>query len=853
MQKYSTSFWISLLVVTAYLFGVSAQAGVIYVKPTGSGAWSGQTTYNDIAAAVSAASPGDEIWIAAGEYTIDSSVELQYKIYGGFAGTESAVTDRAKVPGGKAWEFANVTTLKLGGNIQMFTGKVNVEGCLDGLTLDGDGKTGRALNAATNTTAYKITVSHCIAKNFNSGTDGGAFNVRGGSVVIAYCQITGNIANKGGAGYFDKNVSIHHCEITNNSVPTDQSSYQGSTSGGGGGLLLAPSADVKVYNCYIAGNTASFGGGVFLRTDTKMYNCIIVNNTSSASGSGVCFDGRDANGGKVYNCIIANNISNAVGGAGICFTSTSTGAKKANLINTILYNNTDNASTVVNLGSYVSNGSVAPVINNNIYDADYADPLMGSDNIAETDPTQLFTALASGDYTPPASGFAGLDKGKADGLSFAGNQDYAGNARVQGQGIDIGAYEQVSLMRQLTVNINDQIESSTLQSQEFDVAVGVSGIYSFTLKSGAHSPLVFLAGTKLGVTESGGAYSYTLPGITENATVQIAAFAANVLPVSEDTYQRRNGEISGHYADNTSLGSRGETSGYAMIPLLNFVPTVSQKAAGYNKATLKLVPKETFTIDYTVRQFPSGQFANINVVGAGDYNELMKAPAVGSTQTIVNTANAPSLFDVTDNYVLNAMPAEITLSLIKASNGTTHSFYSLENGNIDYIPVLLFENTSYEITVNATNVTIVSPTLSGGKFTTTGLSQDITFTVEDGYENPVVKVDDVDYTLGAPVNDVYTLSLTGILSNKNVVITASPKSGSSLTDKDADKVSVRYVDGRLLIENAKVGSRIQLSNLAGICLWEQTVSSSSAILDCPLKAGVYLLKTGETTQKILVK
>lgn len=867
MKKYSTSFLISLLVVTAYLFGVSAQAGVIYVKPTGSGAWSGQTTYNDIAAAVSAASPGDEIWIAAGTYELSAGITVDkvLSLYGGFAGTETSIDDRAKVAGGEAWEFQNPTVLKatVGMTILKTTG-TGVTVTLDGITFDGDNISGtRGIDAQAVTLTNIV---RCIVRNNNinaagvgiygknkitvdsslvednvststSGKWGGAIAVLAANSSVKNSLIQNNSAKVNGGGIGIDNVGgivISNCRIIGNTTIVN-----------GGGIVGYKLSDV--HNCWIEGNTALRGGGIYCRnyagTDA-VYNNIIVGNTATATGlnagAGICGQETSDKYVKFYNNIVAGNI----GGSGLY----SAGYSK--IVNNLIYENKTADGTLLNVVLGADNGSFA----NNIYDGDNANIAVAPSNcIIETVSGKLFTNFASGDYTPPASGFAGLDNGKADGLSFADNQDYAGNARVQGQGIDIGAYEQVSLMRQLTVNINDQIDSSTLQSQEFDVAVGVSGTYSFTLKPGAHSPLVFLAGTKLGVTESGGAYSYTLPGITENATVQIAAFAANVLPVSEDTYQRRNGEISGHYASNTSLGSRGETSGYAMIPLLNFVPTASQKAAGYNKATLKLVPRETFTIDYTVRQFPSGQFANINVVGAGDYNELMKAPAVGSTQTIVNTANAPSLFDVTDNYVLNAMPAEITLSLIKASNGTTHSFYSLENGNIDYIPVLVFENTSYEITVNATNVTIVSPTLSDGKFTTTGLSQDITFTVEDGYENSVVKVDDVDYTLGAPVNDVYTLSLTGILSNKNVVITASPKPGSSLTDKDADKVSVRYVDGRLLVENAKVGSRIQLSNLAGICLWEQTVSSSSAILDCPLKAGVYLLKTGETTQKILVK
>lgn len=213
---------------------------------------------------------------------------------------------------------------------------------------------------------------------------------------------------------------------------------------------------------------------------------------------------------------------------------------------------------------------------------------------------------------------------------------------------------------------------------------------TFTLEAGAHSPYVIVNAKVVAVVENSGVYS--IPGfrVTDATTISISAFDANVLPVSEDTQQRRGGLISGNYANQTFLESRGETSGWAIIPLLKFVPTETIKNAGYNTVSLRLVPVASATnLSYTVRQFPT-EFAGISVAGINDYTTLMEAPAVGAVdQPVEFTANQPLELNVTDNYILN-FPGEIILSLVKGSNGTVHQLYSLENGNSVYVPALVF-------------------------------------------------------------------------------------------------------------------------------------------------------------------
>ena len=96
-----------------------AQHGVIYVKPgaTGTGAsWSDALGNIQEAITTAKADPAarKDVWVAAGEFEISTAISLldSVNVYGSFAGTESAVSERAKVAAGKAWEFSNPTTLK---------------------------------------------------------------------------------------------------------------------------------------------------------------------------------------------------------------------------------------------------------------------------------------------------------------------------------------------------------------------------------------------------------------------------------------------------------------------------------------------------------------------------------------------------------------------------------------------------------------------------------------------------------------------------------------------------------------------------------------------------------------------
>jgi hypothetical protein len=972
---------ISLLLVSVLLsLSFTANATVYYVNASatddGGDGISWATAKQTIAAAVTAAAAGDEIWIAGGTYNLTATIQTGNKaivLYGGFAGNETSVDGRPKVADGEAWEFVTPTVIKgfTGSAVRMFCNSAS-DASIKNLTIDGltiqemETTTDRApvlyASDATNTIRYCIiknnktssphptnpsqiddggaivlkggTIEYCWfdnneTPNFRGGAicvsvnspfgattikdskftnnkalrgaaiaiaqgasntitncvfegntaldvsyGGGAIDVRTVTATITGCTFEENYGFQGGAIYLTGGL-IENCVINGNTglwhaggvylnagTIRNSSITNNITEGSSGGIIMT-GASSTVAGCLIDGNTANDegangqggGGGICIYHTSgthNIYNCVITNN-QAGYGAGINF-GQNGGTKNVFNVTVANNKSTLADGGGVYAAAART------LSNAVLYNNyykSDTDSTVVNVSGTLT-------LNNSIIDRTDYTGLTANNCIVETDPAKLFTNIAVGDFTPPGRTFAGFDLGDATKIVGAVDKDYAGNPRISGSSVDVGAYEVpvwtltsigigvdiTSDEEQIIINgesanitftleddyeapikvngtpvsltpavdvytytlssvtsdttitieatpavyydvtvtttgvtvtsptldpdgkfvsgaspritftvdaayenpvvkvnnedytLGDAVEgvytitttisadasvSITASKKQFDftldvrngidgdpVVTGLTGdkveygedvLVTFTLQTGCHSPYILANGVKITATESEGALSFSITDITEAQTVLLAAFPANVLPVTEDTYQNRNGNISGSYANDKTLPSRGETAGWAKIPVLNFVPTAAIKAAGYNTATLQLVPTTSFTIAYTIRQIPA-EYATINDIPAppssaeGDNNPLLTAELVGASKSDTHTANVPSEFDVTNPYVLD-FPDEIRLSVVKASQGSTHYFHSLENGNPDYVPVLVFSKlTAYVIDSN---------------------------------------------------------------------------------------------------------------------------------------------------------
>lgn len=490
--SYATITLTSGSLTHSFVVSASSDVGISKYYVGTAAQWGTRTDGEVVEIVPTALKAGDKVWIAEGEYTTGQIVvPNDVEISGSFKGTETTLEQRAV--GSKPWEFANPTVLKNSSSLILSISGANT--LVDGITFEGTEVTGRAIQN-TNPPAKGGIIRNSIMRKFNSKADGGAMNIRYQTEVYN-CLITENTANKGGAAYFDQ-VTIHDCEITNNSVPMTAAKPIGNVNGGGGGLLLAPEGDgCRAYNLFISGNEASFGGGVYVRSKSKLYNSVIVNNTAQTSGSGIVFDERD-NNATVYNVTVADNKSVVSGGAGVCFTADATN-RTQNLYNSILYNNTDGYGDIYNIGVNESGaGKATPEIKNIIIDdLDYyagVNPNLAITNgVAEEEAANLFVTgtWVTNDNSP------GKDKGfielvaeiidevtgevtPAVNLEFATGKDMAGGQRIVAT-IDIGPYE--NQVGASVGTIQSEFEGKVIDTKYFNlqgIEVGVpqtTGVY----------------------------------------------------------------------------------------------------------------------------------------------------------------------------------------------------------------------------------------------------------------------------------------------------------------------------------------------------------------------------------------
>lgn len=320
---------------------------------------------------------GDEVWIAGGIYVINAQIVLKngVSLYGGFAGTETGVGQRAK--GAKAWDFNNETVIDANlGNFGVFPVLTyTIVAVLDGITVKNmqreatsgnpaiglftgtltvqnckfqDNKSTRISGTAIMTAGLivraGVTVQNCYFKNNQMADwEGGNGNVRGGAISVAgdaivkNCTFEDNFAKGGGGavsiyshgaapyvcgGYFE------NCSFINNN---------GGTMNGGGAVVffsLAIDPSTTTFkNCTFSGNQAATGGAICLtqgnttgQTLMRIEDCIFENNTANTGAGGALWltPGTPANHTVEYikNTIFRGNKTATSGQNGAALVTT---------------------------------------------------------------------------------------------------------------------------------------------------------------------------------------------------------------------------------------------------------------------------------------------------------------------------------------------------------------------------------------------------------------------------------------------------------------------------------------------------------------------------------------------------
>ena len=247
-----------------------AQAGTITVGP-GVG-----FNFETIQAGIDAATAGDTVLVAPGEYVITEPIT-----FGG-----KAITVRSEAG-------RDETTIRMGtptdtnrGSVIIFENGETTASVLDGFTITGG-------------------ISSWVP-SANAYAGGGIyFNASSGSLI--HCAVVKNRADNGGGGgvsaSYGSSPILTNCIFTGNSATL-----------AGGGVLCYINSSMTMTDCIIRGNSSlSLGGGVYVGSNSSiaMTNCTIISNTAQDAGAGIACSSSSA---TLTHCIIARNTGAKWGG-----------------------------------------------------------------------------------------------------------------------------------------------------------------------------------------------------------------------------------------------------------------------------------------------------------------------------------------------------------------------------------------------------------------------------------------------------------------------------------------------------------------------------------------------------------
>jgi uncharacterized repeat protein (TIGR01451 family) len=347
-----------VLVALLFLFlatpTAQAQAGVIYVDDdsacaaTCGGSWA--TAYPNLQDGLAAATPGSEIWVAAGIYYPDegagqtdndrnSTFQLLngVALYGGFAGTETQRSERD-------WE-ANVTVLS--GDVEG-DDITNPDGVLDNVSgIVSNNVYHVVTSSGTDNSAildgFTITGGNAHAEHPVDGTGGGLHNDSGsatlsnlvfqanraaigggignamGALALENVRFSSNEAYAGGAMFNSGYPLLPSVDATGDKPILDATgapslnevAFLENRAEFGGGMVNDLISPTLTSTTFIS-NTADWGGGLYnYESNTQLNNAIFIGNEAFYEGGGML---NDFSSPTLQNSLFYLNYADAGGG-----------------------------------------------------------------------------------------------------------------------------------------------------------------------------------------------------------------------------------------------------------------------------------------------------------------------------------------------------------------------------------------------------------------------------------------------------------------------------------------------------------------------------------------------------------
>nr|WP_293840334.1 leucine-rich repeat domain-containing protein [uncultured Arsenicibacter sp.] len=434
----------------------------LYVKASATGANTGLSwtdAFTDLQSALNYGCKGNltEIWVATGTYKPTSTTARNISfamlpnvaIYGGFTGTETELSQRPPI---------NLTTpsaTTLSGDIgqagtitdNSFHVVYNNPGLtntavLDGFVISGGngGNSGGGMyndgSGLNNVCSPKI--ANCVFSE-NTADAGGAMYNNGrssgnSSPILTNCSFQGNSATDGGAIYNQGG------SFGNSSPNLINCSFQGNKTINGGGAiynmaLVSGSSSPTLTNCLFQGNTALFKGGAIVNdgrssgiSSPNLTNCSFQNNSANIGGG--MWNQNDGGSGSsnpiLANCSFQGNMATESGGV-LWNSGSFLGNCKPSIINCLIYGNNN---TFFNQDASIT-------ARYSLFDASVTGYTSGPGNLTVT--VSPFATVSSVQLLASSAAINAGDP--ATTTVTAGTTDLAGNPRIVGGRVDMGAVE----------------------------------------------------------------------------------------------------------------------------------------------------------------------------------------------------------------------------------------------------------------------------------------------------------------------------------------------------------------------------------------------------------------------------
>lgn len=640
-------------------------------------------------------------------------------VYGGFAGTESLLTERPSplrptVLSGDIGTmlndadncyhvvmFKNATSATRLDGFHIVYGNANnaaltFPGLYDamggGIIMINDGRLGEASTPR---------IVNCLIAN-NSAINGGAMATysiygSGGFVQLQNCELSKNgkrtVTQYGGAIYCDGYSSNGiEMQLRNCKFLLNYASYGGAVYTRQGGDHYIMGSDV--INCVFDQNSAEYGAGFMniangtASITTLFYNTIFTRNKCWEAGGAIYFEARDTSSIRIENrhCTYYSN-DNRYGLAGIFVVKNNTSSNQIQYINSIV-----RSCAITTVVAGTSATSLQTMMNSNVegygtsgsgwlgtgFDAD------GGGNI-DANPLFANTSDLDGADNIWATADDGLQLQSSSPCVNSGNNIYGiaddiiGTSRPQGANVDMGAYESATVV--YTITASADAGGSITPSGISSYSAGSVANYHITANAGYCISEIISDGVTFGTGPFGAFASFGYPPLTASHTLRVT-FVPTVLSAVSISTASNNVCLGSLLSVTAATVNGGTRAGYNFY--IDDIAQGETLSNTLNTSTLSIGSHTIYCImtPYGVCSLNPTSRSNTITINIGNATAL---PAITGSATICNIGASVRLSNTVTGGVWSSSNNGIatinsTTGVVTAvANGLTNITYSYTN------------------------------------------------------------------------------------------------------------------------------------------------------------------------------